>query len=42
VGSINPTLFVGVSLDSETVMANNEADYNPLAIEEWSEWKQWL
>jgi hypothetical protein len=36
----NPSLFVGVSLDSETLMASNEADYNPLAIEEWKQWLQ--
>ena len=36
----NPTLFVGVSLDSETIMPNEEADYNPLAIEEWKMWLQ--
>jgi hypothetical protein len=33
-------LFVGVSLDSETLMASNEAHYNPLAIEEWKQWLQ--
>ncbi|KAF4631756.1 hypothetical protein G7Y89_g6374 [Cudoniella acicularis] len=38
-GAANPSLFVGVSLDSETLMPNNEADYNPFFI---SEWKQWL
>ena len=36
----NPSLFAGVSLDSETLMPNNEADYNPLAIEEWKQWLQ--
>ena len=34
----NPSLFVGVSLDSETIMPGNKADYNPLAIEEWRQW----
>jgi hypothetical protein len=38
--SLHPDLFVGVSLDSETLMANNGADYNPHAIEEWKEWLQ--
>lgn len=36
----NPTLFAGVSLDSETIMPNNAADYNPLAVEEWKQWLQ--
>jgi hypothetical protein len=36
----NPSLFVGVSLDSETIYPNNEADYNPLVIEEWKQWLQ--
>ncbi|CAG8983449.1 hypothetical protein HYALB_00000618 [Hymenoscyphus albidus] len=34
----NPGLFVGVSLDSETLMVNSESDFNPLAIEEWKMW----
>jgi hypothetical protein len=38
--SSNPSLFVGVSLDSETIMPGNQADYNPLAIEEWKQWLQ--
>lgn len=36
----NPSLFVGVSLDSETFMPNKDADHNPLAIEEWKQWLQ--
>lgn len=34
----NPGLFAGVSLDSETLMANSESDFNPLAIQEWKMW----
>ncbi|KAF7546565.1 hypothetical protein G7046_g9265 [Stylonectria norvegica] len=36
----NPGLFAGVSLDSETLYANNAADYNPLVIQEWKDWLQ--
>lgn len=36
----HPSLFAGVSLDSETIMPNNGADYNPLATEEWGQWLQ--
>jgi hypothetical protein len=36
----NPSLFAGVSLDSETIMPNSESDYNPLAIDEWKQWLQ--
>lgn len=36
----NPSLFVGVSLDSETIMPGNQADYNPLAVKEWKQWLQ--
>ncbi|KAI5460782.1 hypothetical protein BGZ63DRAFT_425266 [Mariannaea sp. PMI_226] len=36
----NPSLFVGVSLDSETIFPNINADYNPLIIQEWREWLQ--
>lgn len=38
--SSNPSLFVGVSLDSETIYPNSGADYNPLAITEWKQWLQ--
>jgi hypothetical protein len=38
-GNANNGLFVGVSLDSETLMANQNSDFNPLVI---SEWKMWL
>jgi hypothetical protein len=31
----NPLLFVGVSLDSETIYPNSGANYNPIAIGEW-------
>jgi len=36
----NPTLFAGVSLDSETLMAENQADHNPLVVTEWKQWLQ--
>ncbi|CAK7214585.1 hypothetical protein SEUCBS140593_002231 [Sporothrix eucalyptigena] len=36
----NPTLFVGISLDSETLYANDASDYNPIVIQEWKEWMQ--
>ncbi|CAK7231829.1 hypothetical protein SBRCBS47491_008062 [Sporothrix bragantina] len=36
----NPSLFAGISLDSETLYANDAADYNPLLIREWKEWMQ--
>lgn len=38
---LHPDLFVGVSLDSETLLSDNPSrygDYNPLAIEEWRQW----
>lgn len=35
-----PDLFAGVSLDSETMFPNTNADYNPLVIQEWREWLQ--
>ncbi|KEF63143.1 uncharacterized protein A1O9_01119 [Exophiala aquamarina CBS 119918] len=36
----NPSLFAGVSLDSETFIPNASTDFNPLAIEEWRQWLQ--
>jgi hypothetical protein len=36
----NPSLFIGVSLDSETIHPNSGADYNPLAITECKQWLQ--
>ncbi|OAQ72037.1 f5/8 type C domain-containing protein [Pochonia chlamydosporia 170] len=33
-------LFVGVSLDSETIFPSDSADHNPLAIQEWRDWLQ--
>ena len=36
----NPKLFAGVSLDSETHMAQNQADYNPMVVDEWKQWMQ--
>lgn len=38
--ALNPSLFAGVSLDSETVIPQNQADYNPYFIQEWKEWLQ--
>jgi hypothetical protein len=34
----HPDLFVGVSLDSETIFPGQNADYNPLTVEEWVQW----
>ncbi|OCT12821.1 hypothetical protein A8709_21005 [Paenibacillus pectinilyticus] len=36
----NPGLVVGVSLDSETIHASGNGDYNPFVIEEWRQWLQ--
>lgn len=36
----NPSMFVGVSLDSETIMPNKESDHNALVIQEWKQWLQ--
>ncbi|KAH6662473.1 hypothetical protein B0J14DRAFT_662668 [Halenospora varia] len=36
----HPNLFAGVSLDSETMMPSQAADYNPLVIAEWKQWLQ--
>ena len=36
----NPSLFVGVSLDSETLFPSDAADHNPLVVREWREWLQ--
>lgn len=36
----NPSLFVGVSLDSETLFPSDSADHNPLVVQEWREWLQ--
>ncbi|ERS98526.1 uncharacterized protein SPSK_05994 [Sporothrix schenckii 1099-18] len=36
----HPALFAGISLDSETLYANDAADYNPLFVREWKEWMQ--
>ena len=38
--SANPDLFVGVSLDSETLFPSASADYGPLSNQEWSQWLQ--
>ena len=38
--AVNPTLFVGVSLDSETLFPSIGADYGPLSTEEWQQWLQ--